>query len=48
VTFACLNNPAKVTPATLDLWADVVAAMPKSRPLLIDLVPIPFRASGDR
>jgi predicted O-linked N-acetylglucosamine transferase (SPINDLY family) len=35
VTFACLNNPAKITPATLDLWAGVLAAVPKARLLLL-------------
>src|SRR5262249_24446597 len=37
VTFGCLNNFAKVTDATLDLWAQVMKAVPKSE--LIVLAP---------
>jgi predicted O-linked N-acetylglucosamine transferase (SPINDLY family) len=31
VTFGCLNNPAKVSPPTLDLWAEVLQRVPRSR-----------------
>lgn len=30
VTFACLNNPCKVTPAALETWARVLTAVPRS------------------
>ncbi len=35
VTFGCLNNFCKVTPATLRLWAAVLLAVPRSRLLLL-------------
>jgi len=31
LTFGCLNNPCKVTAATLRLWGDVMRALPGSR-----------------
>jgi protein O-GlcNAc transferase len=31
VTFGCLNNPCKLTDATLYLWGDVMRALPDSR-----------------
>jgi predicted O-linked N-acetylglucosamine transferase (SPINDLY family) len=31
ITFGCLNNFAKVSPPTLDLWARLVLALPSSR-----------------
>ncbi|MGD0138256.1 MAG: tetratricopeptide repeat protein [Tepidisphaeraceae bacterium] len=31
VTFGCLNNFAKVSPGALDLWAEVLAGVPRSR-----------------
>jgi protein O-GlcNAc transferase len=34
VTFGCLNNPAKSTVKALDLWADVLQAVPSSHLLL--------------
>ncbi len=34
VTFSCLNNFAKVSPAALDLWAAILRAVPRSRLLL--------------
>ncbi|HEY2343448.1 MAG TPA: tetratricopeptide repeat protein, partial [Chthoniobacteraceae bacterium] len=34
VTFGCLNNFAKVSPAALDLWAEILEATPQSRLLL--------------
>ena len=34
VTFGSLNNPAKLNPAILRLWAEVLAAVPSSRLLL--------------
>lgn len=34
VTFGCFNNPAKITDATLALWARLLAAVPDSRLLL--------------
>jgi predicted O-linked N-acetylglucosamine transferase (SPINDLY family) len=34
VTFGCLNNFAKVSPAALDLWAEILQATPQSRLLL--------------
>jgi len=35
VTFACLNNPAKVSPLALSTWAAILAAVPDSRLLLM-------------
>ncbi len=35
VTFGCLNNPCKLTDATLDLWSGVLRALPASRLLLM-------------
>ena len=35
VTFGCLNNFCKVTPRTLSLWAQTMAAVPKSRLILL-------------
>ena len=35
VTFGCLNNFLKVTPATLDLWGRVMAAIPTARLILL-------------
>ena len=35
VTFGCLNNPCKVTDATLDAWSGVLRALPTSRLLLL-------------
>ncbi len=34
VTFGCFNNFAKVTPAVLQLWAELLASVPASRLLL--------------
>ncbi len=34
VTFGCLNNFAKVSPVSADLWAEILRAMPQSRLLL--------------
>jgi predicted O-linked N-acetylglucosamine transferase (SPINDLY family) len=34
VTFGCLNNPVKINDRVLDLWARVLAAVPRSRLLL--------------
>ncbi|QXE86205.1 tetratricopeptide repeat protein [Geomonas nitrogeniifigens] len=34
VTFGSFNNPAKITPETVALWADVLRAVPGSRMLL--------------
>lgn len=31
VTFGCLNNFAKVSPGSLDLWAEILSAVPRSR-----------------
>jgi predicted O-linked N-acetylglucosamine transferase (SPINDLY family) len=31
VTFGCLNNPCKLTPATLELWGGVMRAVPDAR-----------------
>ncbi|HEY0836380.1 MAG TPA: tetratricopeptide repeat protein, partial [Azospirillum sp.] len=36
VTFGCLNRLSKLTPDTLDLWGDVLAAVPTARLLLKD------------
>lgn len=33
-TFGCLNNPAKITSGTLELWAGILNTMPQSRLLL--------------
>ena len=35
ITFGCLNNFAKVTPATLGLWARVMRELPRSRLILL-------------
>ncbi|WP_322045924.1 tetratricopeptide repeat protein [Paraburkholderia sp. J67] len=35
VTFGCLNNPCKLTDATLTLWAGVFAALPDARLMLM-------------
>jgi protein O-GlcNAc transferase len=35
VTFGCLNNPCKSTDATLQLWGEVMRAVPDSRLLLL-------------
>lgn len=34
VTFACLNNPAKITPETIALWCRILAAVPSSQIML--------------
>jgi len=34
ITFGCLNNFAKVSPAALDLWAKILLAVPHSRLLI--------------
>lgn len=34
VTFGCFNNTAKITPATVALWCDVLRAVPGSRMVL--------------
>jgi protein O-GlcNAc transferase len=54
VTFGSANNPAKVTQATLDLWSDVLDAVPGSRmlvhahddPLCRDRLAQAFRSRG--
>jgi predicted O-linked N-acetylglucosamine transferase (SPINDLY family) len=35
LTFGCLNNPCKLTDATLRLWGDVMRALPDARLLLM-------------
>jgi len=35
VTFACLNNPGKVSPAALAAWRDILRALPDARLLLL-------------
>jgi predicted O-linked N-acetylglucosamine transferase (SPINDLY family) len=35
LTFGCLNNPCKLTAATLQLWGDVMRAVPAARLLLM-------------
>lgn len=35
VTFGCLNNPCKLTEATLQLWGEAMRAVPDSRLLLL-------------
>jgi protein O-GlcNAc transferase len=35
VTFASLNNPAKVSPTILDLWARILQAVPDARLILV-------------
>jgi protein O-GlcNAc transferase len=35
VTFACLNNPGKVSPSALAMWSDVLRAVPASRLILL-------------
>lgn len=34
ITFGCLNNFAKVSPGALDLWAEILAAVPRSRMIM--------------
>jgi predicted O-linked N-acetylglucosamine transferase (SPINDLY family) len=34
VTFGCLNNFAKVSPGSLDLWAEILSALPRSRMII--------------
>jgi predicted O-linked N-acetylglucosamine transferase (SPINDLY family) len=34
ITFGCLNNFAKVSPAAIDLWSTILAATPRSRLIL--------------
>jgi len=34
ITFGCLNNFVKVSPPALDLWADILQAIPRSRLIL--------------
>jgi protein O-GlcNAc transferase len=34
VTFGCLNNFAKVSPGSLDLWAEILGAVPRSRMII--------------
>jgi len=40
VTFGCLNNPCKVSPAALDLFVAVLNAIPLSRLMLLTLEPV--------
>jgi predicted O-linked N-acetylglucosamine transferase (SPINDLY family) len=35
VTFACLNNPGKVSPATLAMWREILRQLPGSRMILL-------------
>jgi predicted O-linked N-acetylglucosamine transferase (SPINDLY family) len=35
LTFACLNNPGKVSPATLAMWSDILRAVPDARLILL-------------
>ena len=35
VTFACLNNPGKVSPAALQAWTEILRAVPQSRLMLL-------------
>ncbi len=35
ITFACVNNSVKITPAALELWAEILSAVPRSRLLLL-------------
>ncbi|MFD1561662.1 tetratricopeptide repeat protein [Paraburkholderia silviterrae] len=35
ITFGCLNNPSKLTDATLSLWSGVLAALPDARLVLM-------------
>ena len=35
VTFACLNNPGKVSPAALQAWTAILRAVPQSRLMLL-------------
>jgi len=34
ITFGCLNNFTKVSPGSLDLWAEILAAVPQSRMII--------------
>jgi protein O-GlcNAc transferase len=43
VTFACLNNPGKTSPATLRMWRDVLRSTPGAR-LMALISPDPGRA----
>jgi predicted O-linked N-acetylglucosamine transferase (SPINDLY family) len=53
ITFGCLNNFAKVSPGSLDLWAEILAAVPNSQLILhayggshLDAVRQRFAAAG--
>jgi predicted O-linked N-acetylglucosamine transferase (SPINDLY family) len=35
VTFACLNNPGKVSPSTLSMWRDILRGVPNARLILL-------------
>jgi predicted O-linked N-acetylglucosamine transferase (SPINDLY family) len=34
VTFCCFNNPAKITPQTIEVWAQILRRLPQSRLVL--------------
>ncbi|MDP4075695.1 tetratricopeptide repeat protein [Acidovorax sp. A1169] len=40
-TFASVNNPAKITPAALDAWSEILRSAPASRLLMAGLRPEP-------
>jgi predicted O-linked N-acetylglucosamine transferase (SPINDLY family) len=53
ITFGCLNNFAKVSPGSLDLWAEILAVVPNSQLILhayagshLDAVRQRFAAAG--
>lgn len=53
ITFGCLNNFAKVSPGAIDLWAEVLRAVPRSRMIMhsyagshLDAVRERFAAGG--
>jgi protein O-GlcNAc transferase len=53
ITFGCLNNFAKVSPGSLDLWAEILTAIPRSRMIIhsypgshLDAVRERFAAAG--
>ena len=53
LTFGCLNNFAKVSPGALDLWAEILRAVPQSRIIIhsnpgshLDVVHERFAANG--
>ena len=43
ITFGCLNNPQKITPATLQIWAEILRRLPDARLRMI----APYGPTGE-